>query len=280
MKTKVFTVCAVVFLFCSIVNAGINDGLVAYYPFNGNANDESGNGNNGVIHGSALTADRLGKLNSAYNFDGVDDYLQISNSGSLNFGTSDFTISCWINTDIYPSYPVALIDKRTSPARGFVLYYNEVFGKTGIQLGNGSAYINFNSQNTYSLQSNNWIHLLVSVDRNSSTGMKLYINGQLKDTFDPTSVPGTLDNLGDLLIGKNSISSSFPYFKGKMDDIRIYNRALSASEIQQLYQGSPCSDEVAVKPYTFTSGTPAKAAEINANFDVLYQRVNSPRCTN
>jgi len=60
------------FIVIQTCHAGINDGLVAYYPFNGNANDESGNGNNGTVNGATLTSDRFGNANSAYSFDGVN----------------------------------------------------------------------------------------------------------------------------------------------------------------------------------------------------------------
>ncbi|MGK5094527.1 hypothetical protein WDW89_21250 [Deltaproteobacteria bacterium TL4] len=73
------------------------NGLVAYYPFNGNANDESGNGNNGTVIGATLTADRHGRANKAYSFDGVNDYLSASGSNVWNFGTASFTISFWVN---------------------------------------------------------------------------------------------------------------------------------------------------------------------------------------
>jgi hypothetical protein len=58
--------------------------LLAYYPFNGNANDESGNGNHGTIHGPVLTEDRFGNPNSAFSFDGVDDYIDLGNDASLS----------------------------------------------------------------------------------------------------------------------------------------------------------------------------------------------------
>ena len=57
--------------------ADLSDGLVAYYPFNGNADDESGNGNHGTVNGATLTIDRFGNENSAYSFDGIDDYIDI-----------------------------------------------------------------------------------------------------------------------------------------------------------------------------------------------------------
>ncbi|ETR66729.1 MAG: hypothetical protein OMM_05511 [Candidatus Magnetoglobus multicellularis str. Araruama] len=73
----------------------LENGLVAYYPFNGNANDESGNGNHGVVHGASLAEDRFLNKNSAYSFDGYDDYIQID--GIKNIFSNDFTVSLWVN---------------------------------------------------------------------------------------------------------------------------------------------------------------------------------------
>ena len=73
----------------------LQKGLVAYYPFNENANDESGNGNNGTIHGASLTTDRNGNSESAYQFDGINDY--ISNSNGLKYLVNNtYSISLWI----------------------------------------------------------------------------------------------------------------------------------------------------------------------------------------
>ena len=79
------------------------NGLVGYWPFNGNANDESGNGNNGTVNGAILTTDRNGNANSAYNFDG-NNFTRISvlDSPNLNL-TNDFTISSWINGTSFES---------------------------------------------------------------------------------------------------------------------------------------------------------------------------------
>jgi hypothetical protein len=74
-----------------VVLADLNDGLVGYYPFNGNANDESGN--HGTVHGATLTEDRFGNPNNAYSFDGSDDYI---NANPINLFQSN-TITAWVN---------------------------------------------------------------------------------------------------------------------------------------------------------------------------------------
>ena len=74
------------------------NGLVGWWPFNGNANDESGNGNNGTVNGATLTADRNGKANSAYSFDGVNDFIEVAQNQTLN-NVSSFSISIWYKID-------------------------------------------------------------------------------------------------------------------------------------------------------------------------------------
>ena len=81
-------------------SAFLKQGLVAYYPFNGNAKDESGNGHDGDVKGATLANDRNGNSNSAYYFDGADDYINLGNDDDFNFGESDFSISLWFQTSV------------------------------------------------------------------------------------------------------------------------------------------------------------------------------------
>jgi hypothetical protein len=92
---KIF-ILAFTFILSSVcAYAGINDGLVSYYPFNGNANDESGNGHNGTVYGSTLTADRFGNLNSAFSFNGTAaDYIDVGPI-SINLPV---TVALWFNS--------------------------------------------------------------------------------------------------------------------------------------------------------------------------------------
>ena len=74
-----------------------SNGLVGYWPFNGNANDESGNGNNGTVSGATLTNDRNGIANKAYSFNGISDYITISSNALINI-TGSYSVSFWILT--------------------------------------------------------------------------------------------------------------------------------------------------------------------------------------
>ena len=101
MKTRLLAVFVLFGLFIT-ANAQVpgyvpQNGLVGWWPFNGNANDESGNGNDGTVNGPTLTTDRFGNANSAYDFDGVDDYIRIPDAPEFDFGINDFTISVWVN---------------------------------------------------------------------------------------------------------------------------------------------------------------------------------------
>jgi hypothetical protein len=102
--------------------------------------------------------------------------------------------------------------------------------------------------------------------------MKAYIKAEIVATKTNAVLQDNMNSIAYIGLGHGHIMN------GAIDDIRIYNRALSESEIQQLYnEGQVCPD-VAVKPYTFTSGTSAKAAEVNADFNTLYQQINTQNC--
>ncbi len=261
---RVFTVCAVIFLFCGIVNAGINDGLVAYYPFNGNANDESGNGNNGAVNGATLTMDRFGNVNSAYNFDGNnDDFIKVT-TGGFPAGITPVSYSLWLK----PKHND--FDKRLLEYGGYVdganfnLYINSDVYRVDYW---GAQYDNFSP-----VKINEWQHVVLSHD---GTSHNFYLNGILTSSNRHNI---NIINSGNAYIGHHISGNGFGY-SGVIDDIRIYKRALSASEVQQLYQEQgACQSGLATKPYTFTAGTPAKATEVNANFDTIYTQNNNLNC--
>jgi len=202
--------------------------LVAYYPFNGNANDESGNGNNGTVEGATLTTDRFGNPDSAYSFDGVDDRTIVSDSNTLDI-TDAITITAWIKpVTVSGKYVVA---KRDDSPPGGNVYDLDIFpGKVRALFhydGGGSA--TKQAEGTTNINVNEWQHIAVTCD---GTTITVYYNGQPDGT-------GSFDNEkihisgGRLEIGM--YSGGWVYFDGSIDEVRIYNRALSGSEVEALY---------------------------------------------
>lgn len=217
------------------------NGLVGWYPFNGNANDESGNGNDGVVNGVTLTTDRNGKSNSAYNFDGIDDFIEIQDAQSLKF-TDEITISFWMRLDNLPTDGIGhqIITKQVNSGvnqegfhivlnNGNELMYRYKNGTSGTQIFLYEDAINFPSLGS-------WFHV-VAVTNNSED--KLYINNILVDYNSPSADIGGM-NISNLIFGKPTwTNGNASLFNGGIDDIAIYNRALTQQELTALY--SSCS---------------------------------------
>ena len=208
------------------------NGLVAYYPFNGNANDETGNGNNGTVHGASLATDRFGKVNSAYSFDGTAD-IELP---TTNLVLSEYSYSFWAQVTPVPevgSLYVAMSiggdggDQHVACDNQYVSSYNGWAADS--YYGSGLQYLNFQQS---ALIQNKWS--LITVTRNANS-LKLYYDGNLvatDETVESTSPYYGTSNL-KAFIGKRCLST-LP-FKGLIDDVRIYNRALTEVEVQSLY---------------------------------------------
>jgi hypothetical protein len=212
--------------------ADLSDGLVADYPFNGNANDESGHGYNGTVIGAVPCEDRNGDANRAYCFDGADDYINIGQQP--NFPSWDtYAVSVWFlndgGGDQGRGYGQKIIDKTT--------WYTDFYLSVS---GDGNGYLVWQTYENYSggsivEQSKNytdgkWHHVVIN--KNGSSG-ELWIDGQLVGT---SEIMKTVNNSQPLLFGY-SVSGDFyqrKYWSGKLDDIRLYDRMLSEEEIQQL----------------------------------------------
>ena len=200
------------------------DGLVGWWPFNGNANDESGNGNDGVVDGAAETFDRFGTTNSAYDF---DSSFIVVNDINLSL-TSNYSISLWINpTSFIEGYSVALEltndnSCNSNPIMGFWWSDNLIYHTCG----NINNYVTMGSFS--SLQSQ-WTHYLIQLNNGSTI---IYRNG-VQLTSGSINWPSIVSN--KLTLGSNgNFGQSLPWH-GKIDDIAIYNRALTEQEIQNLY---------------------------------------------
>ncbi len=225
----------------------LDEGLIAYYPFNGNADDESGKRHDGTVYGATLTEDRFGNPNSAYRFDGVDDYIKVPDSEELRLSDTDFTLSIWLfETSRNISYADAIMFKRelnsekatgwTFSVAGFSNPNCNNVGKLSFDMPeNGNSY----AMSSGKITLNTFHHVVMVYSKNDETA-KIYINGVLEAT---KIIPPLEPNTNNLFIGKDSPTTSennkvvdnFYYFHGIIDDIHIYNRTLSESEIQELY---------------------------------------------
>ena len=210
------------------------NGLVGWWPFNGNANDESGNGNNGTVNGATLTADRNGVANCAYSFDGVNDKIVVAAQTSIP-QQSDYTVSLWFNSPV-STYNGAFISCSTwfcklghdNPG----LFYKDEIG---------------NITNTWYEQAhfgveptvNAWNNLILKKTTNS---VVLILNN---------SVIGSMTTYGFSNFNPTSLIQfgyycCQNYYQGSLDDIGIWNRALTEAEILALYEG--CQLAITTQP--------------------------------
>ncbi len=228
------------------------NGLVGWWPFNGNANDESGNGNNGTVNGATLTADRFGVANKAYGFTNCQ-YINLGMSGN-NFSTSNFTISLWFNRGPITN-GAYLISKRFSESIG------NWWEMTGLQ--NGGFVINQSNSSDLSVYGfpilpNEWHNFIVV--RNGFT-IKVYFNGILLGAIQ-TPIIHNINNNASVLVGAvlAPISGLIGCFTGQIDDIGIWNSAISECEVLDLYNaqlGSFSNSSVSLNPTLITVGSNA-----------------------
>jgi len=209
------------------------NGLVGWWPFNGNANDESWNANHGTVNGATLTSDRFGNLNNAYSFDGIGNYIQVQTQSQIA-QTSNYSWSFWFNS-------------LTSDFNGTFIGSFTYFVKLGHDLP-GLFYKDEqgNQTNSFYIQqhfnvlpaSNNWHHLVVVKSGNT---IELFLNG--------LSV-GTTTTYGFANFSPNHLTKFgnqyADYYNGKLDDIGIWSRALNQQEITNLYNS--CLNTVSMQP--------------------------------
>jgi Concanavalin A-like lectin/glucanases superfamily len=210
-------------------------GLVAAWGFNEGTGtttaDTSGNGNTGTISGATWTT--AGRYGKALTFDGVNDFVNLGNPGELQL-TGSMTVSGWINAAAFPVDDAAVVSKRSSDAVGYQLDTTVDRGPRtiGFKISNAAGTSTVARYGATTLQVSTWYHVAGVYDAAAQT-LKVYLNGQLDNGVllgtVPTSQPSTNVNLH---VGQRPGSPGTYNFQGRLDDIRIYNRALSQAEIQ------------------------------------------------
>lgn len=208
------------------------NGLVGWWPFNGNANDESGNGNNGTVNGPTLTTDRFGITNSAYSF--ASNIIDVGNGNSLNINNNGISVSAWVDNNGGNLWHILGKRNQCGDFQYQLSSNNLPFGLAwgGITPGENSL---INSG--ILITNNQWNNIVGTFDGNE---WKLYLNSILVDSL--TSQVTDIVNT-NLIFGN---SGTCAFFQGKIDDIGIWNRPLNQEEISALYDGNICYQTITV----------------------------------
>ena len=220
------------------------NGLVGWWPFNGNANDESGNANNGTVNGATLTSDRNGNANSAYSFDGVSNYIKCLHAGPT--GNPTITASFWLkaNPTLVAGHIIGYGSNGGSGQNFRVYMCNGCFG------GSCSDAISFDTyDNAYSvttINNNIWDFYTVVYDStlgNNTSIVKIYKNGiSLVTVCSSVNISATnITSFIPITFGRYHGTVETGFYKGAIDDIGIWNRALTQQEITALYNGCQLS---------------------------------------
>jgi hypothetical protein len=224
------------------------DGLVGYWGFNGNADDQSGNAKNGTVTGAILTSDRFGSANSAYNFSGAAQFITCPSISELN-GSSSASFSLWVkingnnswtNCNLGCGQYVLSRDGDQSTTNIGITYGpgNKLFGG---RIGSNGSGIGAGSTNTYPVPQSTWHHIVFNI---GGGFLKLYVDG----VFNSSSVfngvmPSSSSNL---FFGKLPVGGFEYYLNGFLDDIGIWNRALTQEEITNLFNANQCFTNITV----------------------------------
>jgi extracellular elastinolytic metalloproteinase len=217
-----------------LYNETDGDGLVAHYPFNGNADDETGNGYDGTVNGATLTSDRFGNANSAYHFDG-NDYID-----TVDFSVPEtFSVSAWIDPDTVANGQ-CVIGKHTSA--GANIFLLGIWDLDSSNSGTMEYSIHVGSQWVETVSATTGLqHLVAVVEKGSPTQSQvtLYKDGQqLFQSVIDQVVSATAGKAWTIGQDWDSSVARSDFFRGDIDDVRIYNRVLSYSEVLALYNES------------------------------------------
>lgn len=216
----------------------LTDSLIAHYSFNGNANDNSTNNFNGQVHGATLIADRFGNSNSAYFFDGIDDFIHCGSI--LDVSSQDtISISAWI-------YPQKISTNNNFSGLGFG---KKTSGTLQLRV-RTDADARFQAHHASALEKNStsnkgdstfnydkWYHLVAIYSDNN---VELYIDGIAQSFKGGHDIPH-LSKIPQNSVFRIGLSfankDEQKFFHGRLDEVRVYNRGLTEQEIDSLYKG-------------------------------------------
>lgn len=237
LKLKILLLIAFCFNVCTLyAQINLDNGLIAHYPFSGNVNDISGNNNNAVNFGAINTQDANGSNNSALEFNGTSAHILLPSNPTFNFAPSDsLTISCWVQPYENLNWSKqALIVKSA-----FDVNSQNANWSYGLYLALNKAMTGY-SNNEFLTSSSNiennkcWYNIVVTYKNGY---WYLFVNGKIEaqDLSQTNFISQNPSVTSVLAIGKKG-GANGDYFKGKLDEVRIYNRNLSSIEVEALYE--------------------------------------------
>ena len=224
-------------------------GLEAYYHFNQNADDISGNGNDGVVHGASGAGNRFGDESGSLSFDGTTDYVDLP----LAYPAA-FSVFTWVRSDNWSEYdpdtPTFILGNYCCKILLQPPSDSEQASVKAVFFPGGRRLIGPTNQETTvgtvdPVTAKKWHHIGFTFDQGVGT---LYLDGKLQEASSPTGTAGNLSvGCGDISIGvelQNSFSGfgfsgqqdNYMNFIGRMDNLRIYSRVFTASDVLELYQ--------------------------------------------
>ena len=201
-------------------------GLIGEWTFSGNPNDTSGSGHNGTVTGATLTTDRHSVANSAYDFNGTSDFIQLLGTFP-DIGTTDFSVSAWFRSGNLTNQGSIIAFKEDFATTGFAIT-QDTSGTNHIDVRLNGVQFQLNLATVL----DTWYHIVVTSDRDGN--MSAYIDSVFDSLVDISSA-GTFALTKKPAFGVRNDFPSVSFFDGKIDDIRIYNRILTQIEINQLF---------------------------------------------
>ncbi len=263
MKTTIslFIVVSLLLVFPQQTFASLNDGLTAHYPFNGNADDASGNGHHGTVINATLGEDRFGNAESAYSFDGQGDYILIGQQPNFPSWSSN-AVSVWFLNNgggSWTGYGQKIITKAT----WYSDFYSDVYPDGGIQYCTSMPWVCIHYAE-HDFRDSEWHHLVMN---RSGTSGEMWVDGELVGTSNQMS---SSNNGIDIIVGYSVHGDTLQrnYWSGQIDDIRIYDRILTEPEIQSLYGGAAATRFVEHIAATFAGGLRPAVLDFDGDTDM------------
>lgn len=260
-------------------------GLAAYWPFNGNAQDYSGNANHGTVSSATPATDRFGNLNKAYAFNGTSSRIDVPHSSSIDIGTGqDYTIAYWMKSNTGNVNGIIMSKAIYGTWNGYMFFVNNTDGGYCTMPGQCSFYVAAGAGGDACVNSpiandpSNWYFITGKYNATSNI-TTIYVNGVLQT--DVGSASAGTPNTKKLSFGAHNDMPAAGFYNGYLDDIRFYNRQLSQAEITALYNepnptATICAGNTVTltatgaSSYTWTTGATTNTIAVSPTVTTTY----------